>query len=158
MGEGGDRCSVELTMMLLRRNCVKYLVTYLTITEDVLRERFSEYGNISTVVVMKDSAGVSYFQLKSYYLAKIMDNRPTNNYLMFGFNSMVLQKLSSMQRLVVSTGGGAVIRPINWRHMQKGFSVWLDVPVEALARRITSVGTESRPLLHNKSGDAYAKE
>ncbi|KAL1831339.1 hypothetical protein ACET3Z_000990 [Daucus carota] len=69
----------------------------------------------------------------------------------------VLKKLSSMQRLVVSTGGGAVIRPINWRHMQKGISVWLDVPLEALARRLTSVGTESRPLLHNESGDAYAK-
>lgn len=25
-----------------------------------------------------------------------------------------LQKLSMMHRLVVSTGGGAVIRPINW--------------------------------------------
>lgn len=69
----------------------------------------------------------------------------------------VLQKLSSMQRQVVSTGGGAVIRPINWRHMQKGISVWLDVPLEELARRITSVGTESRPLLHNESGDNYTK-
>ncbi|KAL8091686.1 hypothetical protein AgCh_034085 [Apium graveolens] len=29
------------------------------VTEDVLRERFSEYGNISSVVIMKDSAGVS---------------------------------------------------------------------------------------------------
>ncbi|XP_074324861.1 shikimate kinase, chloroplastic-like isoform X1 [Apium graveolens] len=69
----------------------------------------------------------------------------------------VLQKLSSMQRLVVSTGGGAVVRPINWRHMQKGISVWLDVPLEALARRIVAVGTGSRPLLHCESGDAYTK-
>ncbi|XP_057491805.1 shikimate kinase, chloroplastic-like isoform X2 [Actinidia eriantha] len=69
----------------------------------------------------------------------------------------VLRKLSLMQRLVVSTGGGAVIRPINWKYMQKGISVWLDVPLEALARRIAAVGTESRPLLHQESGDAYAK-
>ncbi|KAI7997241.1 hypothetical protein LOK49_LG10G01556 [Camellia lanceoleosa] len=69
----------------------------------------------------------------------------------------VLQKLSLMHRLVVSTGGGAVIRPINWKYMQKGFSVWLDVPLEALARRIAAIGTESRPLLHHDSGDAYAK-
>ena len=41
--------------------------------------------------------------------------------------------------------------------MQKGISVWLDVPLEALARRLTSVGTESRPLLHNEPGDAYTK-
>lgn len=69
----------------------------------------------------------------------------------------ILQKLSSMQRLVISTGGGAVVRPINWKHMRKGISIWLDVPLEALARRITAVGTDSRPLLHNESGDAYTK-
>ncbi|KAK4430629.1 Shikimate kinase, chloroplastic [Sesamum alatum] len=69
----------------------------------------------------------------------------------------VLQKLSSMHRRVVSTGGGAVIRPINWRHMQKGISVWLDIPVEALARRITAVGTSSRPLLHQESGDPFSR-
>lgn len=69
----------------------------------------------------------------------------------------VLQKLSMMHRLVVSTGGGAVIRPINWKHMRKGISVWLDVPVECLARRISAVGTDSRPLLHGESGDAYSK-
>ncbi|GKV25281.1 hypothetical protein SLEP1_g34741 [Rubroshorea leprosula] len=62
-----------------------------------------------------------------------------------------------MNQLVVSTGGGAVIRPINWKYMQKGISVWLDVPLEALAERIAAVGTGSRPLLHNESGDAYIK-
>ncbi|KAL0381563.1 UNVERIFIED_CONTAM: Shikimate kinase, chloroplastic [Sesamum angustifolium] len=68
----------------------------------------------------------------------------------------VLHKVSSMHQHVVSTGGGAVIRPINWRHMQKGISVWLDVPVEVLARRITAVGTNSRPLLHQESGDPFS--
>lgn len=69
----------------------------------------------------------------------------------------VLEKLSQMHRLVVSTGGGAVIRPINWKHMREGISVWLDVPLECLARRISAVGTDSRPLLHGESGDAYSK-
>nr|GME14047.1 shikimate kinase, chloroplastic [Ipomoea batatas] len=69
----------------------------------------------------------------------------------------VLRKLSLMREVVVSTGGGAVVRPINWRYMHKGISVWLDVPVDALARRISTVGTHSRPLLHNESGDIYAK-
>lgn len=69
----------------------------------------------------------------------------------------VLHKLSLMHRLVVSTGGGAVVRPINWRHMHKGISVWLDVPLEALAKRITAEGTKSRPLLHGESGDVYDK-
>ena len=41
--------------------------------------------------------------------------------------------------------------------MHKGFSVWLDVPVEALAQRIAAVGTNSRPLLHYEAGDAYTQ-
>ncbi|CAN0926205.1 Shikimate kinase 1, chloroplastic [Linum grandiflorum] len=68
-----------------------------------------------------------------------------------------LKELSLSSRLVVSTGGGAVIRPINWKYMHKGISVWLDVPLEALAQRIAAVGTNSRPLLHEESGDAYTK-
>ncbi|KAL5992200.1 Shikimate kinase 3, chloroplastic [Asimina triloba] len=71
--------------------------------------------------------------------------------------SEVLQDLSLMRRLVVATGGGAVIRPVNWRYMKQGISVWLDVPLDALARRIAAVGTDSRPLLHEESGDAYTK-
>ncbi|XP_006652893.1 shikimate kinase 3, chloroplastic [Oryza brachyantha] len=71
--------------------------------------------------------------------------------------SEVLRDLSSMHRLVVATGGGAVIRPINWSYMKKGLTIWLDVPLDALARRIAAVGTASRPLLHQESGDPYAK-
>ncbi|KAH0455542.1 hypothetical protein IEQ34_015574 [Dendrobium chrysotoxum] len=71
--------------------------------------------------------------------------------------SNALRDLSLMRRLVVATGGGAVIRPINWRYMKRGITVWLDVPLEALARRIAAVGTESRPLLHNEPGDPYTK-
>ncbi|XP_039818982.1 shikimate kinase 3, chloroplastic-like isoform X2 [Panicum virgatum] len=71
--------------------------------------------------------------------------------------SEVLRDLSSMHRLVVATGGGAVIRPINWSYMKKGLTVWLDVPLDALARRIAAVGTASRPLLHQEYGDPYAK-
>jgi shikimate kinase len=68
-----------------------------------------------------------------------------------------LKKLSLMyHQVVVSTGGGAVIRPINWKYMHKGISIWLDVPLEALAHRIAAVGTGSRPLLHDdESGDTY---
>ncbi|KAJ6791835.1 putative shikimate kinase 3, chloroplastic [Iris pallida] len=71
--------------------------------------------------------------------------------------SKVLENLSTMRRLVVATGGGAVIRPINWRYMKQGLTIWLDVPLEALARRIAAVGTASRPLLHGESGDPYTK-
>ncbi|XP_060959166.1 shikimate kinase 3, chloroplastic-like [Cannabis sativa] len=42
--------------------------------------------------------------------------------------------------------------------MQKGITVWLDVPLDALAQRISDVGTGSRPLLPNESGDIYSKK
>lgn len=71
--------------------------------------------------------------------------------------SKALKELSLMRRLVVATGGGAVIRPINWRYMKKGITIWLDVPLEALAGRIAAVGTESRPLLNKEPGDPYTK-
>ncbi|XP_048544174.1 shikimate kinase 2, chloroplastic-like [Triticum urartu] len=69
--------------------------------------------------------------------------------------SSVLRDLSSMHRLVVATGGGAVIRPVNWRYMKKGLSIMLDVPLDALAKRIAQVGTASRPLLDQPSADPY---
>ncbi|XWS33258.1 hypothetical protein CRYUN_Cryun22dG0066100 [Craigia yunnanensis] len=70
----------------------------------------------------------------------------------------VLRRLSSKKQLVVSTGGGAVVQDENWDYMQKkGISVWLDVPLEALAQRIAAVGTNSRPLLHYEPGDPYTK-
>ncbi|KAK7820384.1 shikimate kinase 1 [Quercus suber] len=71
--------------------------------------------------------------------------------------SEALQKLSFAPRKVVATGGGAVVRPVNWKYMRQGITVFLDVPLDALARRIAAVGTDSRPLLHFESGDAYTK-
>ncbi|XP_040997824.1 shikimate kinase 1, chloroplastic-like isoform X1 [Juglans microcarpa x Juglans regia] len=71
--------------------------------------------------------------------------------------SEALRKLSSVPRQVVATGGGVVVRHINWKFMRQGISVFLDVPIDALAKRIAKVGTDSRPLLHFDSGDAYTK-
>uniref|UniRef100_A0A5B7AU41 shikimate kinase n=1 Tax=Davidia involucrata TaxID=16924 RepID=A0A5B7AU41_DAVIN len=73
------------------------------------------------------------------------------------YESEALLKLSSLPRQVVATGGGAVVRPINWKHMKQGVTVYLDVPLDALARRIAAVGTDSRPLLNFESGDPYTK-
>jgi hypothetical protein len=36
------------------------------------------------------------------------------SFVFHALQSSVLRDLSSMQRLVVATGGGAVIRPVNW--------------------------------------------
>ncbi|XP_024529110.1 shikimate kinase 3, chloroplastic [Selaginella moellendorffii] len=61
--------------------------------------------------------------------------------------SEVLSQLSGMYRLVVATGGGAVVRPQNWGYMRHGITVYLDVPLDALAKRVVAAGTEKRPLL-----------
>lgn len=71
--------------------------------------------------------------------------------------SKVLSELSAMHRLVVATGGGAVVRPQNWSYLNQGVTVWLDVPLEALAKRVVAVGTESRPLLGQGSVDPYTQ-
>lgn len=41
--------------------------------------------------------------------------------------------------------------------MRQGITVFLDVPLDALARRIAAVGTDSHPLLDYDSGDSYTK-
>ncbi|GLT44025.1 hypothetical protein SLA2020_179440 [Shorea laevis] len=101
----------------------------------------------SDSVVEEDANGTSVAEIFKLYGEGFFRDKETE----------ALRRLSLMHQLVVSTGGGAVIRPINWKYMQKGISVWLDVPLEALAERIAAVGTSSRPLLHNESGDAYVK-
>ncbi|KAL7245784.1 hypothetical protein ACSBR2_001007 [Camellia fascicularis] len=73
------------------------------------------------------------------------------------YESDALRTFSLIPRQVVATGGGAVVRPINWKYMRKGVTVYLDVPLDSLARRIAAVGTGSRPLLNFESGDAYTK-
>ncbi|XP_057973887.1 shikimate kinase, chloroplastic-like [Malania oleifera] len=71
------------------------------------------------------------------------------------YESEALRKLSTIPQQVVATGGGAVVRSINWKYMRQGITVFLDVPLDALARRIAAVGTDSRPLLSFEPGDPY---
>ncbi|KAH7438931.1 hypothetical protein KP509_04G037500 [Ceratopteris richardii] len=54
----------------------------------------------------------------------------------------VLKQLSCMGRLVVATGDGIVLRPMNWSYLRHGVTVWLDVPVEALANRVINAGEQ----------------
>ncbi|MCO5574869.1 hypothetical protein L7F22_028662 [Adiantum nelumboides] len=59
----------------------------------------------------------------------------------------VLKQLSCMGRLVVATGDGIVLRPMNWSYLRHGVTVWLDVPVEALATTAADAGEKPRLLL-----------
>ena len=59
----------------------------------------------------------------------------------------VLSQVSAHTRLVVATGGGIVMRSLNWSHLHDGIVVWIDVPVDVLHDRLKTA-SEKRPLLH----------
>ena len=67
--------------------------------------------------------------------------------------SQVLSQLSPYTRLVIATGGGIVLNQENWWHLRQGVIVWLDVPVEELARRLQ--GDIRRPLLQRSDWPQY---
>eukprot|EP00198_Chlamydomonas_reinhardtii_P001067 XP_001690402.1 shikimate kinase [Chlamydomonas reinhardtii] len=61
--------------------------------------------------------------------------------------SQIIKELSPYRNLVISTGGGAVLKPQNWGYMHLGIVAWLNGDTELLARRVAKDGIEKRPLL-----------
>jgi shikimate kinase len=59
----------------------------------------------------------------------------------------VLSELSAYTRLTIATGGGIVLRRLNWSYLHHGLIVWLDAPIEVLINRLQNDTT--RPLLQN---------
>ena len=59
----------------------------------------------------------------------------------------VLNEVASYGRIVVSTGGGVVERRENWGHLHNGIIIYLQTPVEVLAKRVAADGIALRPLL-----------
>jgi shikimate kinase len=58
----------------------------------------------------------------------------------------VLSQVTAHTRLVVATGGGIVLRSLNWSHLHDGIVVWIDAPVEVLHDRLLHEVAQ-RPLL-----------
>ena len=64
--------------------------------------------------------------------------------------SKVLQSIGERHSLVVSTGGGVVLRTENWGVLHQGIVVWVDPAKEVLIKRLKSDQVK-RPLLSNMS-------
>jgi shikimate kinase len=62
--------------------------------------------------------------------------------------SQILAEVSSYTKTVVSTGGGIVLKPINWSYLHHGLIIWLNAPVELLVNRLQE--DDTRPLLQEK--------
>jgi shikimate kinase len=70
--------------------------------------------------------------------------------------SQVLSEVSAYTKLVVSTGGGVVIKQSNWGYLRQGVVVWLDVAENVLWQRLVSDTT--RPLLQDPNPQAKLHE
>jgi shikimate kinase len=70
--------------------------------------------------------------------------------------SQVLSEVSAYTRLVVSTGGGIVLRQANWGSLRQGVIVWLDVSCDVLWQRLVS--DQTRPLLQAPDPQAKLRE
>jgi shikimate kinase len=70
--------------------------------------------------------------------------------------SQVLSEVSAYTKLVVSTGGGIVIKQENWGSLRQGMVVWLDVAEDVLWQRL--VGDKTRPLLQDPHPQAKLHE
>ncbi len=64
--------------------------------------------------------------------------------------TQVLKEIGTRHSLVVSTGGGVVMKSENWGILHQGIVVWLDVSKEQLIARLKE-DTKNRPLLENKN-------
>lgn len=121
-------------------------------------------GKSTVGKVLAESLGYQFFDSDKIVeeaaggasVAKIFEEQDEDSFR--DAETEVLKQLSCMGRLVVATGGGIVVRPMNWSYLRHGLTVWLDVPLEVLAERVVAAGTESRPLLGQKMGDSAHRQ
>ena len=69
--------------------------------------------------------------------------------------SQVLSEVSPYTKTVIATGGGIVLKQMNWSYLRHGLIVWLDADVDLLLERLKEDST--RPLLQEVDPEAKLK-
>ena len=69
--------------------------------------------------------------------------------------SQVLSEVSAYTKTVIATGGGIVLKQMNWSYLRHGLIVWLDADVDLLLERLKEDST--RPLLQEVDPEAKLK-
>jgi len=101
---------------------------------DLVARRMGTYNFLDTDTILERAAGVSIpqiFEMEGEEAFRVAE-------------AQVLDSVHSHVRIVVSTGGGLVMRNQNWSKLQTGLVVYLKVDPEVIMKRIE--GTD-RPLL-----------
>ena len=68
-----------------------------------------------------------------------------------------LQEIIKLPSVVVSTGGGVVLKKENWGILHQGIIVWLDVNQEIVLSRLNQSKDNIRPLLQGNIDKKYEK-
>ena len=66
-----------------------------------------------------------------------------------------LQEIIKLPSVVVSTGGGVVLKKENWGILRQGIIIWLDINKEIVLGRLNQSEDNSRPLLKDNIGKKY---
>ena len=66
-----------------------------------------------------------------------------------------LQEIIKLPSVVVSTGGGVVLKKENWGILRQGVIVWLDINKKIVLSRLNQSKNNSRPLLEGNIGIKY---
>lgn len=107
-------------------------------------------GKSTTGKALADQLGYKFFDTD--VLIEQLAQKPINDIFSESgeetfreLETQVLSELSSYRKLVVATGGGIVLRKMNWSYLRHGLVVWLDLSAQDLWERLKD--DNSRPLL-----------
>ena len=96
------------------------------------------YGFVDMDTVIEKLAGKS--------IVKIFEEESESNFRDMEYQ--VLKSIGERHSLIVSTGGGVVLRRENWGILRQGVVIWIDPGREVLIERLT-LDQGERPLLKN---------